>query len=107
MFVTGVQTCALPDLASSAKTRGFHTQLDGGPETPRVHSSANIYCLQTKCQFIALDAVDAIVRKERPALPKSLESSKASAEPRMVKRCYWCQDLQEQLTGAVIVADRC
>lgn len=61
-----------------------------------IHSSANIYCLQTKCQFIALDAVDAIVRKERPALPKSLESSKASAEPRMVKRCYWCQDLQEK-----------
>lgn len=56
-----------------------------------IHSSANIYCLQTKCQFIALDAVDAIVRNERPALPKSMESSKESAEPRMVKRYYWCQ----------------
>lgn len=61
-----------------------------------IHSSANIYCLQTKCQFIALDTVDAIVRNERPALPKSLESSKESAEPRMVKRYSWCQDLQEK-----------
>ena len=25
---------ALPPRASSAKTRGFHTQLDEGPETP-------------------------------------------------------------------------
>ena len=34
LWVKAQHEGALPPRASSAKTRGFHTQLDEGPETP-------------------------------------------------------------------------